>query len=63
MGIQRNRAVVGLELDSGVIRAVEIRRNRQNAGIAVADGELEIHFASVSCGVVRETGAVGRALQ
>lgn len=63
MGIQRNRAVVGLELDSGVIRAVEIRRNRQNAGIAVAAGELEIPFASVSCGVVRETGAVGRALQ
>ena len=61
MGLFRSAGGVGLELDTGIIRAVELRGTARNA-LPLAAGQVEIPVEAVVEGVVTDGGAVSEAL-
>jgi type IV pilus assembly protein PilM len=61
MGLFGNSGVVGLEFDTGLIRAVEIKGNSSTAKI-IAAGQMPIPETAVVDGVVQESDAVVEAL-
>ncbi len=62
MGLWGRNGVVGLELDTGMLRAVEIRGNGRKPHV-VAAGQLRVPEDAVSDGVVRDVDTVGKALE
>lgn len=62
MGLRGNKSVVGLELDTGMIRAVEMQGKNGTARI-VAAGEMPLPEQAVVEGVVQDVEAVSAALQ
>lgn len=62
MGLFRKKCTVGLEFDTGVIRAVELAGTAQRASVR-AMGQVEIPEAAVAEGVVVEPKVVGKALE
>jgi type IV pilus assembly protein PilM len=61
VGLFGDSGVVGLEIDTGVIRAVEVRGKNGSARI-VAAGQVEIPENAVSDGVVMDVETVSNAL-
>ncbi|MBS4030500.1 MAG: type IV pilus assembly protein PilM [Clostridiales bacterium] len=62
MGVFGDSGVVGLEIDTGVIRAVEVRGKNGSARI-VAAGQVEIPESAVSDGAVLDVETVSQALK
>lgn len=61
MGLFTPAGVVGLELDTGVIRAVELKGKSRSASLTAA-GTIDIPEDAVVEGVVADPGAVAKAL-
>lgn len=62
MGLFGKGGVVGLELDTGLIRAVEVRGKNGGARV-VAGGQVQIPENAVVDGIVQDAGVVSDALQ
>ncbi|MCL6638672.1 MAG: type IV pilus assembly protein PilM [Firmicutes bacterium] len=62
MALFKSGGSVGLDLDSGVIRAVELKRKAKNVVLAAA-GRVEIPFHAVAEGIIADVDAVAGALK